>query len=114
MPPSPRVLLPRVLTGAPFYRTPAGVSFLPYDCGTYRQMPYEKVDAATYEALKGRMPPALDWARLRELERDPGEREGEGEGAGGACAGGNHRAAKVIVSDCGGTVGIALELLTCL
>lgn len=66
----------------------SGVSFLPYDCGTYRQMPYEKVDAATYEALKARMPPALDWARLRELERDPGadeKMEGELACTAGGC-----------------------------
>lgn len=50
----------------------SGVSFLPYDCGSYKQMPYEKVDAATYAALQARMPPALNWAGLRELERGPG------------------------------------------
>ncbi|KAG2433678.1 hypothetical protein HXX76_008048 [Chlamydomonas incerta] len=58
----------------------SGVSFLPYDCGSYKQMPYEKVDAATYEQLAARMPPALDWAGLRELERGPGaEEKMEGE-----------------------------------
>ncbi|KAG2438436.1 hypothetical protein HYH02_010891 [Chlamydomonas schloesseri] len=58
----------------------SGVSFLPYDCGSYKQMPYEKVDAATYEQLRARMPPALNWAGLRELERGPGaEEKMEGE-----------------------------------
>lgn len=51
----------------------AGVSFLPYDCGSYKQTPYEKVDKAVYEELLGRMPPAISWGALREMERKEGE-----------------------------------------
>lgn len=56
-------------------RTPprTGVSFLPMDCGTYQQTPYEKVERETYEELLSRMPPAINWAGLRKLERAGGE-----------------------------------------
>lgn len=51
----------------------AGVSFLPYDCGSYQQMPYEKVDEATYHELAAKMPPKIDWSTLRGMEREEGE-----------------------------------------
>ena len=38
-----------------------GVSFLPHDGGTYRQAPYETIDAATYEDLASKMPAGIDW-----------------------------------------------------
>ncbi|GLC45817.1 hypothetical protein PLESTB_001152500 [Pleodorina starrii] len=66
----------------------SGVSFLPYDCGSYRQMPYEKVDRKTYEELAARMPSSLNWAMLRELERGPGadeKMEGELACTAGGC-----------------------------
>ncbi|KXZ42284.1 hypothetical protein GPECTOR_168g177 [Gonium pectorale] len=66
----------------------SGVSFLPYDCGSYKQMPYEAVDRATYEELVARMPRHLDWAKLRELERGPGadeKMEGELACTAGGC-----------------------------
>ncbi|EFJ43138.1 hypothetical protein VOLCADRAFT_96647 [Volvox carteri f. nagariensis] len=53
----------------------SGVSFLPYDCGSYKQMPYETVDEQTYNELAARMPSALNWSLLRELERGPGADE---------------------------------------
>ena len=43
-----------------------GVSFLPYDGGTYRQAPYETIDAATYEELFKKMPVGIDWDLFRE------------------------------------------------
>jgi ribonucleoside-diphosphate reductase alpha chain len=50
-----------------------GVSFLPYDCGTYKQTPYEKIDEVTYLDLVGKMPPKINWSGLRELERQEGD-----------------------------------------
>jgi hypothetical protein len=49
------------------------VSFLPYDCGAYQQMPYEKVSQAQYEELVARMPASIDWSGLREMEREGGD-----------------------------------------
>ena len=43
----------------------SGVSFLPYDGGTYRQAPYEECTEEEYEALKAKMP-RLDWSLFRE------------------------------------------------
>lgn len=65
----------------------SGVSFLPYDCGSYRQTPYEKVDQAAYEELLARMPPAINWAGLRELERKEGDDKCEYELACSAAGG---------------------------
>jgi ribonucleoside-triphosphate reductase (thioredoxin) len=38
-----------------------GVSYLPYDGGTYRQAPYEEIDAGTYLNLALSMPKDIDW-----------------------------------------------------
>ena len=38
-----------------------GVSFLPYDGGTYRQAPYEEINEEQYKALEATMPPPIDW-----------------------------------------------------
>ena len=38
-----------------------GVSYLPYDGGTYRQAPYEEIDAGTYLNLALSMPEDIDW-----------------------------------------------------
>jgi len=38
-----------------------GVSFLPHDGGTYRQAPYETIDASTYEDMASKMPAGIDW-----------------------------------------------------
>jgi ribonucleoside-diphosphate reductase alpha chain len=43
-----------------------GVSFLPYDSGTYRQAPYQEVSEEEYNALKAKMPVDVDWTELRE------------------------------------------------
>lgn len=43
-----------------------GVSFLPMDGGTYRQAPYETVDAAVYEKLASEMPKGIDWDKFIE------------------------------------------------
>jgi ribonucleoside-triphosphate reductase (thioredoxin) len=43
----------------------SGVSYLPYDGGTYRQAPYETCTEVEYEALKAKMP-KIDWSLLVE------------------------------------------------
>ena len=48
----------------------SGVSFLPYDGGTYQQAPYQECDKATYEELYEAMPKSIDWAGLSEYEQE--------------------------------------------
>ena len=43
----------------------SGVSYLPYDGGTYRQAPYEECTEEQYEELKAKMP-TIDWTLLQE------------------------------------------------
>ena len=43
----------------------SGVSYLPYDGGTYRQAPYEECTEEEYESLKAKMP-VIDWTKLVE------------------------------------------------
>jgi ribonucleoside-triphosphate reductase (thioredoxin) len=43
----------------------SGVSFLPYDGGTYRQAPYEECTEEQYKELKAKMP-TLDWSLFKE------------------------------------------------
>jgi ribonucleoside-triphosphate reductase (thioredoxin) len=47
----------------------AGVSFLPYDTGSYQQTPYESVDEEQYLTLLAKMPKNLDWAGFQVVER---------------------------------------------
>lgn len=48
----------------------SGVSFLPYDGGTYQQAPYQEVTEEVYlKALEG-MPEAIDWSKLSEYEQE--------------------------------------------
>ena len=44
----------------------SGVSFLPYDGGTYRQAPYEDCTEEEYNELKGEMP-TIDWTKFIEV-----------------------------------------------
>jgi ribonucleoside-diphosphate reductase alpha chain len=44
----------------------SGVSFLPWDGGSYRQAPYEEVDEETYNKLVAEMPHHLDWENFVE------------------------------------------------
>jgi len=46
----------------------SGVSFLPYDGGTYRQAPYEECTKEEYESLLEKMPKELDWHGLVEVD----------------------------------------------
>ena len=43
----------------------SGVSYLPYDGGTYRQAPYEECTEEEYEKLKAVMP-VINWSQLKE------------------------------------------------
>jgi len=43
----------------------SGVSYLPYDGGTYRQAPYEEINEDQYNELKSRIP-KIDWTKLVE------------------------------------------------
>lgn len=47
-----------------------GVSFLPYDTGSYTQAPYEEIDEATYKALDNAMPKDIQWDQLAEFEAE--------------------------------------------
>ena len=47
----------------------SGISFLPFDGGTYRQAPYEEVNEATYNEWRSKMP-VLDWTRLSLYEKE--------------------------------------------
>ncbi len=44
----------------------SGVSYLPYDGGTYRQAPYEECTEEEYEALKAKMP-VINWDNFVEV-----------------------------------------------
>jgi ribonucleoside-triphosphate reductase len=46
----------------------SGVSFLPYDGGSYRQAPYEDCTQEQYEALMANTPQEIDWDSLIEVE----------------------------------------------
>ena len=48
----------------------SGVSFLPYDGGTYAQAPYQEIDADKYSEAKAMMPKAIDWTLLSEYEKE--------------------------------------------
>jgi len=45
-----------------------GVSFLPYDGGTYKQAPYEECTEEQYEALKASIPIGVDWDNFKEYD----------------------------------------------
>lgn len=39
----------------------SGISFLPWDGGTYKQAPYEEIGVSSYNELKAKMPESIDW-----------------------------------------------------
>jgi ribonucleoside-diphosphate reductase alpha chain len=47
----------------------SGISFLPMDLGTYRQAPYQDCTKAQYEDLLAKMPTGVDWATLKQYEK---------------------------------------------
>lgn len=59
--------------GAWVYRhfdTLSGVSFLPYDGGSYRQAPYQEIDEQTFREWQQKTPASIDWSRLPEFEKE--------------------------------------------
>lgn len=62
----------------------SGVSFLPYDGGTYRQAPYETIDQAAYDEMKAVEVTQVDWGKMLE-ESDETKGSQELACAGGAC-----------------------------
>lgn len=46
-----------------------GISFLPYDSGTYKQAPYQEVTAEQYAEMADRMP-VIDWTWLSDYEHE--------------------------------------------
>lgn len=48
----------------------SGVSFLPHSDHTYKQAPYQEITAEAYEAAFADMPTDIDWAGLREFEKE--------------------------------------------
>ena len=46
----------------------SGVSFLPYDGGTYKQAPYEDCTKEQYEQLLAKMPSTINWDAIVEME----------------------------------------------
>ena len=45
----------------------SGVSFLPWDGGTYRQAPYEDISKEVYEEMLKKMPKEVDWNSFNEV-----------------------------------------------
>lgn len=48
----------------------SGVSFLPYDNGTYRQAPYEEITKEKFDDLTSNMPDQIDWSSFKETIDD--------------------------------------------
>ena len=48
----------------------SGVSFLPYDGGSYQQAPYQECSKETYEEVKKNMPEKIDWTLLSNYEKE--------------------------------------------
>ena len=46
----------------------SGVSFLPYDGGSYRQAPYEAITKDLYDAMLPSIPTEINWDELKEFE----------------------------------------------
>lgn len=47
----------------------SGVSFLPYDGGSYKQAPYQEIDEVSYaDWTENRMPASVDWSALQAYE----------------------------------------------
>jgi ribonucleoside-diphosphate reductase alpha chain len=46
----------------------SGISFLPFDGGSYRQAPYETISKEQYQQAFAKMPQTIDWTTLFELQ----------------------------------------------
>ena len=45
-----------------------GISFLPFDQGTYKQAPFQAITKEEYEAAAAKMPASIDWSQLTKYE----------------------------------------------
>jgi ribonucleoside-diphosphate reductase alpha chain len=48
----------------------SGISFLPFDGGTYVQAPYQDIDEAQYKDWVKKMPKKVDWSKLQDFEKE--------------------------------------------
>jgi ribonucleoside-diphosphate reductase alpha chain len=48
----------------------SGVSFLPYDGGSYKQAPYQEITEDEYNEWLTRMPKDIDWMGLQDYEKE--------------------------------------------
>lgn len=48
----------------------SGVSFLPYDGGSYQQAPYQELTKEEYEEWAKKMPSHIDWTELQKFEKE--------------------------------------------
>lgn len=48
----------------------SGVSFLPYDGGSYLQAPYQEITSTQYDEAKANMPNKIDWNALQLYEKE--------------------------------------------
>lgn len=46
----------------------SGISFLPWDGGSYKQAPYEEIDVSSYNELKAKMPETINWEDFVEFD----------------------------------------------
>lgn len=49
-----------------------GVSFLPFDNGTYRQAPFQEIDKAAYDKFKAEFPGTVNWDEFVEIDDQTG------------------------------------------
>jgi ribonucleoside-diphosphate reductase alpha chain len=47
-----------------------GISFLPYDTGSYKQAPYQDISESDYRQWAAEMPKAIDWSWLSDYETE--------------------------------------------
>jgi ribonucleoside-triphosphate reductase len=47
-----------------------GVTFLPYDGGTYRQAPYQEIDEKAYQLMLDEMPSKVNWDKIADYEKE--------------------------------------------
>ena len=48
----------------------SGISFLPFSEHTYKQAPYQDIDAAEYKEAVRKMPKSIDWSKLQDFEKE--------------------------------------------
>lgn len=48
----------------------SGVSFLPFNGGSYKQAPYQELTEETYDEWTRKMPTEIDWAMLQHFEKE--------------------------------------------